>query len=182
MSVAAIAAAANWFNAITQNPQSSRQQLQQEFQQLGTDLSSGNLSAAQSLFSTMQQGFSSNSTSTQSSNPIAQAFQQLSQDLKSGNLSAAQKDYSTIQQDQQSQSAQSQVARAGHHHHHISADTTSTDSTNNSAITQLMNELGSALQSGNLPNAQQAYSSLQQDLLQFTQSGLTTAAPVSLTA
>jgi hypothetical protein len=42
-----------------------------------------------------------------------------------------------------------------------------------------MSELGTALQTGNLPNAQQAYASLQQDLAGFTQgatSGTSSAA------
>ena len=185
MSIAAISAGSNLLTSLAQGAQSNRQQLQQEFQELGSDLESGNLAGAQSLFSTMQQNMpQSTSASSQSSNPIAKAFQQLSQDLKSGNLSAAQQDYSTIQQDFQSQSAQSQVARGGHHHRHVSGDTgdgTASSTSSSNAISQLMSELGSALQSGNLPNAQQAYSSLQQDLLQFTQSSAATSAAVSLT-
>jgi len=69
--------------------------IQKEFQQLGQDLQSGNLSAAQSDFATLQSlGPQSNSTSSsQSSNPLAQAFNQLEKALQSGNLSAAQKDF-----------------------------------------------------------------------------------------
>jgi len=86
------------------NPQSIQgrmQQFQQEFQQLGQDLQSVNLSAAQSDFATLQQsGPQANSTtSAQSTDPIVQAFNQLSTDLKSGNTAAAQQDYATIQQD-----------------------------------------------------------------------------------
>jgi hypothetical protein len=93
----------------------------------------------------------------------------LGQDLKSGNLAAAQQAYSTIQQDLQTQSSSPELARAGHHHRHISGD----KNTTSNAITQLMNELGTALQTGNLPNAHQAYATLQQDLAGFTQSGTT---------
>src|SRR5208337_1725399 len=82
----------------------------QDMQQLSQDLQSGNLSAAQSDFATLQAAFSHSPSSTaaastastssaSTSNPIAQAFYQLASDLKSGNLSAAQKDFSTIQQD-----------------------------------------------------------------------------------
>ena len=39
----------------TQSVQSKKQQFEKEFQQLGTDLQSGNLSAAQSDFATLQQ-------------------------------------------------------------------------------------------------------------------------------
>lgn len=63
----------------------------------------------------------------QRTGPISQAFQKLSQDLKSGSLSAAQQDQSQQQQRQE------------HHEQRLSPSS--------------MNELGSALRSGNLPNA-----------------------------
>src|SRR5271154_6310200 len=114
-----------------QGVQTAAQKLKQEFQQLGQDLAAGNLSAAQTDFSTLQQGRAQGSgvsfgttgstgrttasgTTTSlgtttaaglggnAGNPVAQAFQQLAQDLKAGNLSAAQSDYSTLQQDFQS--------------------------------------------------------------------------------
>ena len=73
------------------NPQSvsnKMQQVRQEFQQLGQDLQSGNLSAAQADFATLQQlSPQANSTSSSpSTNPIAQEFNQLSQDLNPGTL------------------------------------------------------------------------------------------------
>jgi hypothetical protein len=79
------------------------QQFQKEFQQLGKDLQSGNISAAQADFVTLQQNSpQSNATSSsQSSEPIVQAFHQLLEDLQSGNLSAAQQAYGTLQQDLQ---------------------------------------------------------------------------------
>jgi outer membrane protein assembly factor BamD (BamD/ComL family) len=143
----------------TQSVQNKMQQFQQEFQQLGQDLQSGNLSAAQSDFATLQQYApqSSSTSSSQSNNPIAQAFSQLAQDLQSGNTSAAQQDYSTIQQDFQSH------ATDGHHHHHGGGGSGA------NAISQLMSQLGQALQSGNLTSAQQAYSTLQQEFQQSTQ-------------
>src|SRR5713101_2688149 len=125
----------------TQSTQSKKQQFEQEFQQLGADLQSGNLSAAQSDFATLQQlGPQANSTSSsQSSDPIAQEFSQLSKDLQSGNITAAQQDYATIQQDFQD------LAAKGHHHHHQSGSDSAT-----SEISQLLDQLGQALQSGNL--------------------------------
>jgi outer membrane protein assembly factor BamD (BamD/ComL family) len=94
------------FNYSTQNVQNTMQQYQQEFQQLGQDLQSGNLSAAQADFATLQQLAPTTSASrAQSSSPIAQEFNRLSQDLQAGNLSAAQQDYATIQQDFQNQAA-----------------------------------------------------------------------------
>lgn len=136
-----------------------QKQIQQEFQQLGQDLQSGNLSAAQADFVTLQKNVpqSSATSSSQSNNPIAQAFNQLSQDLQSGNLTAAQQDYSTIQSDMQNQT--SQVHH--HHHHHHSG------SGQESSAAQAFSQLGQALQSGNLSAAQQAYSTLQQDFQQF---------------
>jgi len=174
MSISGIASS-SLFTYLTKNVQ---QQFQQEFQQLGQDLGSGNLSAAQSDFATLQQdvpggGSASTTTSTssssQSSSPIAQAFSQLASDLQSGNLSAAQSDYSTIQQDLQSMAAPSQQTY-GHHHHHHDED---------SQISQLFSQLGSALQSGNLTTAQQVYSTLQQDLVGSTSTSTSSSTPSS---
>jgi len=171
MSVSGISS--NLFGFNTPSVESKQQQIQQEFQQLGEDLQSGNLSAAQSDFTTLQQLVpqSNNASSSQSSNPLAQAFNQLGQDLQSGNLSAAQQDYANIQQDIQNQAAQ--VQSQGHHHHHRGGG----DEQN--SISQLFQQLGRDLQSGNLSGAQQSYNTLAQDLQSFgvssAQSGSQTA-------
>src|SRR5271154_6949531 len=118
-----------------QGVQSTAQKLKQEFQQLGQDLAAGNLSAAQTDFSGLQQGGAQGSGASSgvaagagsttasgittslgtttafgpganASNPVAQAFQQLALDLKAGNLSAAQSDFSTLQQDLRSEAGQ----------------------------------------------------------------------------
>lgn len=144
----------------TQGLQSTVQQFKREFQQLGQDLQSGNLSAAQSDFSTLQNLLSQNSNATsQSNSPIAQAFSQLAKDLQSGNLSAAQQDFANIQQDFQNQSTQGQTQPTQAHHHHHSGS-------GSSELSQLFQQLGTALQSGDLSTAQQAYSSLTQQLQQ----------------
>jgi outer membrane protein assembly factor BamD (BamD/ComL family) len=162
-----------------QSVQSQMQQMRQEFQQLGSDLQSGNLSAAQSDFATLTQldpnlASSSSTSSTSStaaatsstaSNPMQQAFAQLAQDLKSGNLSAAQQDFSTIQQAMQSASA-----AHGHHHHHHSES--SSESSSENPISQLFSQLGQDLQSGNLTAAQQDFTSLQQQFQQNAQNNL----------
>jgi outer membrane protein assembly factor BamD (BamD/ComL family) len=144
----------------TQSVQNTVQQFQQAFEQLGKDLQSGNLSAAQSDFATLQQlqPQTNSTSSSQSNNPIAQAFSQLSQDLQSGNLSAAQQDYAAIQQAMKSQEA------TGHHHHHGSS------SSGASEIGQLLDQLGTALQAGDLSSAQSAFTTLQQAFQQLTQS------------
>lgn len=145
----------NYENQSTQS-QNKMKQFQQEFEQLGEDLQSGNLSAAQSDFSTLQQmAPQSNTSSSTSSDPVQQAFNQLAQDLQSGNLSAAQQDYTNIQQDFQSQAAHAH----GHHHHHGGGEM--------SQISQTFEQLGQALQSGNLSNAQQVYATLQQEIQQL---------------
>jgi outer membrane protein assembly factor BamD (BamD/ComL family) len=156
-----------------QTIQNNLQQVQQEFQQLGEDLESGNLSAAQSDFATLQQlspqsSATNTTTSTENSNPIAQAFNQLSQDLQAGNLTAAQQDYANIQQDfqnlSQNQTGQTETGQTqagqtqGHHHHHHGGGSSQSE------ISQLFEQLGQDLQSGNLSTAQQTYNSLVQDL------------------
>jgi|HubBroStandDraft_2_1064218.scaffolds.fasta_scaffold486269_1 outer membrane protein assembly factor BamD (BamD/ComL family) len=148
-----------------------KNQVAQEFKQLGQDLQAGNLSAAQSDFATLQQlvsqagsapmsasssSSSSSSSPSQSGNPIAQAFSQLATDLKSGNLTAAQQDFAQIEKDFQNLATQNQApgdngSGLPHHHHR---------GTSNS-ISQLFEQLGQSLQSGNLTSAQ-SFATLQQ--------------------
>jgi ribosomal protein S20 len=161
MSVSGISSS-SLFDYSAQGLQNNMKQVQQEFQQLGQDLESGNLSAAQSDFSTLQQFLPQNSStsSAQSNSPIAQAFSQLSKDLQAGNLSAAQQDYTTIQQDFQNQAAQMQgINQSG------------SSGSGSSTISKLFEELGQALQSGDLSTAQSLFSSLQKQLQQLSQSG-----------
>ncbi len=72
------------------------QQFQQQFLQLGSDLQSGNLSAANQDFTALQQ---QNNPSLTQTGPIAQTFKQLGQDLKLANLPAADADYASLKQD-----------------------------------------------------------------------------------
>lgn len=163
---------------------------QQQIQQLSKDLTSGNLSAAQSDFASLQQAFSQSSstnsagsTTTSTSNPIAQAFNQLGSDLQSGNLTAAQKDFSTVQQDIQSKGTLS-FSHFGHHAHLGRGGGNSSSS--------LLQDLNQASQSSSSSSttpagAQQAYSTLQQEFQQFalsggSASGLQDQLPLSLVA
>ncbi len=100
---------------------------------------------------------------------LQQEIQQLGKDLSAGNLSGAQQDFSAIQQDIQSQ--------GGGHHHHAHAQDSSGAQQN--PIAELFNELGQALQSGNLSAAQQAYTTLQQDFQAASNSGSSSSAPAS---
>jgi len=139
---------------------------QQSLQQFSQALQSGNISAAQSDFATLQQAFSqpastiassptSNSSST--SSPVAQAFNQLASDLQSGNLSAAQKDYTTAQQDLRIQGGPSK----GHFHHHNSLKSEGADSSNQNSLLQDLSQIGQSIVSGSIAAAQQAYSAMQ---------------------
>lgn len=141
----------------SQTLQSRMQQFRQEFQQLGQDLQSGNLSAAQADFASLQQ-LGPQATSTQGADSITEDFNQLSQDLKTGNLSAAQQDFTKIQQD-----VQTHTQRVHAHHHHSGQG----QATNN--IGQEFSQLGQALESADLASAQQAYTSLQQNFQMFAQ-------------
>jgi len=151
---------------ITQNPLPRRmQQFMEDFQQLGEDLQSGNLSAAQADFATLQQiGPKSISDPTlQPNNQLSQVFAQLAQDLQSGDLSAAQKDYAQIQN-----VFQQHAERAEGHHHHGDAAT---------QIQQALQALGQALQAGDLTSAQKAFAVLKQDLQKLAESREQTAPP-----
>ncbi|MGA2370218.1 MAG: hypothetical protein ACLPPV_16860 [Candidatus Korobacteraceae bacterium] len=164
MSVAGISSS-NLFN-INDSRESVQSEMRQEFAQLGQDLQSGNLSAAQSDFATLtqlgpQSTTSSSSSTAASTSPMAQAFAQLSKDLQSGNLSAAQQDFATIQQDMQSNAVQV----GGHRHHHHGGG-----ESGQSTISSLFSQLGQALQSGDLSTAQQVFSTMQQDFQQAGQS------------
>jgi hypothetical protein len=140
-----------------------------EFQKLGQDLQSGNLTQAQTDFATLTQ----NSASLQGNNlsPLSQAFKALGQALQSGNLTAAQQDFATIQQDLQ-QVSQSHSLRK-HHHHASLQSALAASGAQNSPIAQAFGSLGQALQAGNVSAAQQAYATIQQDLQLFA----TTTAP-----
>jgi hypothetical protein len=171
-------------SATTQNP--NKQQFKLGFQQLGQDLQSGNMSLAQSDFSSLQQllpGGQQSSLLTpasgaQSSNPLATAVSQLAQDLKSGNMTAIQSDLANVQQDAQQVGQQQGVGSAHHHHHHGSGESSQSSGQQN-AISTLFGQLGQNLQAGNLSAAQQAYSSIQQDFQQFAlnNSSSTSGAP-----
>ncbi|MFZ0801432.1 MAG: hypothetical protein WBQ09_17640 [Terriglobales bacterium] len=175
MSIAGILSS-SLFNSNSQAVTSSQQQFQKEFQQLGQALQSGNLSAAQSDFATLQQSSSSSgiTASTSTGNAVTQAFSQLGKDLQSGNISAAQQDFATIQQDTQSQSTQA----SGHHHHHHHGGGAGGGEQSN--ITQEFAQLSQDLQGGNLSGAQQAYSAVQQSFAALgANSASTTAATLS---
>jgi hypothetical protein len=151
---------------------------QQDMQKLSQDLQSGNLSASQSDFATLQAAFSQSTGSTAATSnsstssaaiftPITQAFNQLATDLQSGSVSAAQKDLSTLQQDFQNPGK----LTTEHFHHHQHSGGGSGDSSTQNSLLQDLSQVGQNLTSSNLAGAQQAYATLQQDLQQFALGG-----------
>ncbi|MFY9841730.1 MAG: hypothetical protein WA718_06140 [Terriglobales bacterium] len=190
------------FSHINNSQQIAASNPAQQFQQLGQALQTGNLSAAQSDFASLQAAFSAPATTTGSatssassdtavsssttSSPVNQAFNQLASDLQSGNLSAAQKDFSTVQQDLNGQNLAGPTNASGSHSHHhghpIKAGSGDPESQN--SLLQDLNQIGQNLSSSNLAGAQQAYSTLQQQMQQFALGGasLSSLSPVSFDA
>jgi hypothetical protein len=167
MSIAAISAN-SYANYAQQSIQSQFKQFQQEFQQLGSDLQSSNVKAAQQDLSALQQlSPQGNSTSSaQSNNPVALEFSQLGQALQSGNIASAQQDFSNVQQafqNKTSSSSQAGEAHHAHHHHHAGGVSGSSDSspTGSNLVGQSFTTLGQYSPSNNLAAAQQAYTGFQ---------------------
>jgi hypothetical protein len=102
-------------NSANQGLQNGTKQTQQAFRQLGQDIESGKLAAAQSDLATLEQLMPqyTSTTSALSNSSMSNSFNQLSQDLQAGNLAAAQHDYSTLQLNLQNQPAQPLSYRFG---------------------------------------------------------------------
>ena len=94
--------------------QNGYQTQKSEFQQLGKDLASGNITAANQDYIELTSTASQNTQRT-AANTLAQDFGALGQALGAGNLTAAQKAYTAVQQDMQN--AQQTHVHGGHHHH-----------------------------------------------------------------
>lgn len=155
---------ANQSTQNSQNNQNNFQQIQTEFQQLGQDLQTGNLSQAQQDFATLSQNFpAAQQASTNSAggatntSPLAQAFSALGQALQSGNISAAQSAFTNVQQDVQQSASQPH----SHHHHHFGG---ASQNGQTNSVSQAFQSLSQALQSDNLSAAQTAFATLQQDI------------------
>lgn len=132
-------------------------EFKQEFDQLGEDLQSGDLSAAQADFVALQRlesrGISDHAIHPD--NPVSKLFTQLAQDLQAGDLSAAQRDYSSLQ------NAFQRVAAHKQRELHGELAT---------QIHQALHVLGKALQAGDLATAQKAFAVLKQDLQRLAES------------
>jgi hypothetical protein len=148
-----------------QNTPSTFQQIKAEFEQLGQDLQSGNLTQAQQDFTNLSQNIPG--ASQTGSNPVLQALTQLGKDLQAGNLQAAQQDYSTVQQDAEQIAAQVRGHHGRHHHHTESSQSSSSISQQANPIAQAFSTLAQDLQAGNLSGAQSAFAALANDLQQI---------------
>jgi hypothetical protein len=118
-------------SAFNQNPlDAASKLLQQDFQQIGQDLKSGNMAAAQQDFSTLKNDLQTQTTSSLhhvhnnhklsagagnliDQNSLLQELNQLGQTLSSGNLSAAQQAYAALQTQSTVQSPVTTIS--GHH-------------------------------------------------------------------
>ena len=175
MSVSGVSSSDPLRTSVAQGALNKFQQIQTQFQKIGQDLQSGNLTQAQADFTTLSQQLPSsqqaaNSTTTGPTSTLAKAFQTLGQDLQAGNLAASQADFAAIQQDSQQQG--SGQTHGHHHHHHGGAEPAQQT---NGTLQRDLTSLGKALRSGTLSSAQQAYSTLQADLQQeFSNLGAST--------
>ncbi len=131
------------------------EQALQDYTQLASDLQSGNLTAAQSDYTNLQQLVQAYQGPAKSDSAIQSDFATLGQDLQSGNLTQAQSEFSQLQSDLTS-AAQPQTQNPVRQ------------------VRQDYGQLASALQSGNLTDAQSAFAALEQALQ--TQSGTASTA------
>lgn len=152
--------------------QSRFQHIKLNFQQIGQDLQSGNLSQAQSDFAALQQFLPSNqtaaSTSSQpgtfASSPLGKAVSQLVNGFNSVVLNASPTEPSATQQGTAQIAAPQGTGNPHAHRHHGTALLDSAQaSAEQNALSTLFSQLGQAIQGGNLSTAQSAYASLQQE-------------------
>lgn len=175
MSISSIASQASIASSFSTGTPSANKtgalnQLRQQFQQLGQDLQSGNLSAAQSDFASLQQEASPTTvSSTPSNDPVTQALNQLQTQLQAGDLvGATPKPVANVPIAQQGPEA---PATHGHGHGHRGHEPEA-PADPAAPVYDGLDQLGQALQSNNLSAAQQAYNSVLQGLPSSLSNGL----------
>ena len=153
MSIAGISSSTNLY----QDPTSQIQSVRADFSGLTTSLASGDLTAAQTAFTTLIQDLGSGAQSGQQTGAASQLRTDLTAvgtALDSGNLSDAQKAFATLMQ-------HLQAGGVHHHHrHHRGGSAQNTTGTVSADLTAL----GTALNSGDLTTAQKAFATLMQDI------------------
>jgi hypothetical protein len=162
-----------------QGSSSSDAAIQTDFATLGQDLQSGNLAQSQSEFTQLQSDLNAatqtaatatSSVTTPQPNPVLQVrqdYRQLASALQSGSLTNAQAGFAAFEQALQTQSGSSSTSTPAS----TTSSTTSTD-----PIANDLNAIGQALTSGNLTQAQSAFSQLQSDIKAAEQSSGTSQA------
>jgi hypothetical protein len=144
-------------------------EVRQDFEQLAGALQSGDLSGAQSAYSSIQQlleantGSSSSSPSSSSPNTLQSDFAALGQALSSGSLTQAQSAFSQLKTDFQAARQSRYEGANGPSQGQDQYVPSSSKGPN--AVTQALEDytqLSSDIQSGDLTDAQTAYASLQQ--------------------
>jgi hypothetical protein len=154
MSISALSS--NLVNDLSQQ-QNPFRQIRQDFNQLASALQSGDLSGAQSAFSSLQQLLQGRQSNASSNGPstIQTDFASLGQALQSGDLNQAQNVFSQLQKDLQAARQAPAAPPAGGDQYVPSTV---------KQVQQDFAQLNSALQSGDLSGAQSAFASLQQTL------------------
>ena len=148
------------------------QQVKKDFLALQTDLASGDLTTSQQAYATLTQDLQ-NVRQTQGiqgeNSQISTDLAAVGKALGSKDLDTAKSAFATLTQDLQQSAQQTQSTTQGgwqayvghgHHHHHHSGKS---DSTGTSLGTDIA-ALGSALESGDLDQAQSAFTKLIQDM------------------
>jgi ribosomal protein S20 len=181
MTVSNVSSTVNPYQPDVQSPWKQRAQ---DFKALQSALQSGDLSGAQQAFAAFQkdmpasaqaaQTAQANSASTPNSQG-AKDFQALQSALGSGDLSGAQQAFASLQKDLQSAGS---TGRRHHHHGDSASNATqsaqgssSSSSQKSSQGAQDLQALQTALTSGDLSGAQQAFAALKQDLQASGQAG-----------
>ena len=178
MTVNSVSSTLNTYQPDVQSPWKKRAQ---DFKALQTALQAGDLSGAQQAFATLQKDQPASSQAAQTANAPSQNsqgakdLQALQGALTSGDVSGAQQAFAALKQDIQG------AGQAGHHHHRhggsvdkdkqATSANSSTSSQNPSQEAQDFQTLQSALSSGDLSGAQQAFAALQKDLQATGQAG-----------
>jgi len=172
-----------------QHRQNPFEQIQQDFSQLASALQSGNLTDAQSAYSSIQQLLSANQNSSgtnnsaSGSNAVQSDFAALGTALQSGDLTQAQSAFAQLQtalQPPSQSGANGSGAAAEVQDQYVSS--TSQTLTPEQQVEQNYSQLASALQSGNLTSAQSAFSALDEALQTQTSSSSSATSPLSSTA
>ncbi len=153
MSISSIASSSVYQSSYT-NP---FQAVKKDFKNINSALQSGDLSAAQTAFSTLQTDTSTVSGTNNSSNPMSQDIQGLGSALQSGSLTDAQQAFSKIQSDMKGH------GKFARQQMELQSSLSSASDTGNT-IKQDFQNMSAALQSGNLTDAQKAFATLQQDV------------------